>query len=169
MRLAPVPMYFYSSRADAIMYAAESSTSTHGAPECLDACQILAELILRALEGRASEEILRPVELACCTPALQRVADMGFVECREDEIRGSGYVVESLEAAIWCFARAKSFRDAILKAANLGDDADTTAAICGQIAGAHFGESGIPDTWLNRLAMRSEIEDLADRLRASAV
>ena len=79
------------------------------------------------------------------------------------EIRGTGYVVESLEAALWCFDKTYNFEAAILKAANLGDDADTTAAICGQVAGACYGESGIPDKWLKKLAMREEIATLADR------
>src|SRR5512142_1221636 len=81
-----------------------------------------------------------------------------------EEIRGSGYVVESLEAALWCFLRTDTFEAAILKAANLGDDADTTAAICGQVAGAFYGQSGIPKKWLDRLAMRQEITTLADGL-----
>ena len=83
------------------------------------------------------------------------------------EIRGTGYVVESLEAALWCFAQTDTFEAAILKAANLGDDADTTAAICGQVAGAFYGESGIPQKWLDKLVMREEITMLADRLFAA--
>ena len=81
------------------------------------------------------------------------------------EYGSSGYVVECLEAALWCFNRTDSFEDAILAAANLGDDADTTAAVCGQVAGAYYGESGIPGGWLGRLSMRSEIARLADKLR----
>lgn len=73
-------------------------------------------------------------------------------------------MVRSLEAALWSFYRTDSFEAAILKAANLGDDADTTAAIRGQLAGAFYGESGIPKKWLERLAMRQEISTLADRL-----
>jgi ADP-ribosyl-[dinitrogen reductase] hydrolase len=80
------------------------------------------------------------------------------------EIRGTGYVVQSLEAALWCFLQTETFEAAILKAANLGDDADTTSAICGQVAGAFYGESGIPKKWLEKLAMREEITMLADRL-----
>lgn len=80
------------------------------------------------------------------------------------EIQGSGYVVRSLEAALWSFYKTNTFEAAILKAANLGDDADTTAAICGQVAGAFYGESGIPKKWLDRLVMRREISELADRL-----
>ena len=82
----------------------------------------------------------------------------------EGAIRGSGYVVESLEAALWCVDQAGSYEDAVLRAANLGDDADTTAAVCGQLAGAFYGVSGIPERWLERLAMRLEIEQLASRL-----
>jgi ADP-ribosyl-[dinitrogen reductase] hydrolase len=65
---------------------------------------------------------------------------------------------------LWAFARTDSFEDAILMSANLGDDADTTAAVCGQVAGAYYGERGIPVHWLDRLVMRSEITNLADRL-----
>ena len=78
--------------------------------------------------------------------------------------RGTGYVVESLEAALWSFWVSEDFEQAILTAANLGDDADTTAAICGQIAGAYYGESGIPKRWLDRLFMRERLGELADQL-----
>jgi ADP-ribosyl-[dinitrogen reductase] hydrolase len=70
-------------------------------------------------------------------------------------------------AALWCFDQTDTFEAATLKAANLGDDADTTAAICGQVAGAFYGESGIPKKWLAKLVMREEISTLADRLLAT--
>ena len=82
----------------------------------------------------------------------------------DDKIVGSGYVVAALEAAIWCFANTQSYQEAILRAANLGDDADTTAAICGQLAGAHYGASGIPEDWRARLFMGDAIETLATQL-----
>ena len=82
------------------------------------------------------------------------------------DIRGNGYVVRSLEAALWCFWTTDSFEAAILRAANLGEDADTTAAVCGQLAGAYYGENGIPDQWLNSLVERDGISQLADRLMA---
>jgi ADP-ribosyl-[dinitrogen reductase] hydrolase len=65
---------------------------------------------------------------------------------------------------MWCFLRTDSFAQAILAAANLGDDADTTAAVCGQMAGAHYGASGIPAGWLEQLAWRQEITTMAGRL-----
>jgi ADP-ribosyl-[dinitrogen reductase] hydrolase len=72
--------------------------------------------------------------------------------------------VQSLEAALWCFQRTSTFEDAVLNAANLGDDADTTAAVCGQIAGAFYGIPGIPERWLRILARQELIEDMAGRL-----
>jgi ADP-ribosylglycohydrolase len=82
----------------------------------------------------------------------------------ETSIQGSGYVVHSLEAALWAFYRSSSFEEGCLLAVNLGDDADTTGAVYGQLAGAFYGEDGIPERWRQRLAQRELIEALADRL-----
>jgi ADP-ribosyl-[dinitrogen reductase] hydrolase len=79
-------------------------------------------------------------------------------------IKGSGYVVKSLEAALWAFHRSDSFREGCLLAVNLGDDADTTGAVYGQLAGAFYAAHGIPPAWRDRLALRSRIEALADGL-----
>jgi ADP-ribosyl-[dinitrogen reductase] hydrolase len=73
-------------------------------------------------------------------------------------------VVRSLEAALWAFHDATDFRAAVLRAVNLGDDADTTGAVCGQLAGACFGESGIPEDWRSGLAGRDEIDPVVERL-----
>ena len=81
---------------------------------------------------------------------------------------GSGYVVRSLEAALWAFHDARDFREAILRAVNLGDDADTTGAVCGQFAGAYFGESGIPPEWRDGLGGRGIIDPILSRLLTSA-
>jgi ADP-ribosyl-[dinitrogen reductase] hydrolase len=75
-----------------------------------------------------------------------------------------GYVVDSLEVALWCFAKTDSFEDAIVKAVNLGHDADTNAAICGQLAGAFYGVQAIPQRWLDCLHMRQEIDEMAQKL-----
>ena len=85
-----------------------------------------------------------------------------------EPIAGTGYSVASLEAALWCFGRTESFESTILEAANLGDDADTTAAITGQLADAFYGESGIPSHWLEKLHMRAEIKDMAQALLQAA-
>jgi ADP-ribosyl-[dinitrogen reductase] hydrolase len=174
MRLAPVPMFFHPDLAAAIHWSAESSRTTHGARECLDACRLLGAMVHKALAGGRKDEILFGPHFPDAgdgplAPKIQAIADGAYRDKSEDEIVGSGYVVPSLEAALWCFLRTDDFRAAILRAANLGDDADTTAAICGQLAGAQYGESGIPPDWLGRLVRRDLIADLAERLwQASA-
>jgi len=96
------------------------------------------------------------------------VAAGSFKGSNPPAIRGTGYVVESLEAALWAFYHADSFEHGCLLAVNLGDDADTTGAVYGQLAGAFYGEDGIPARWRNLLARRDTIEHLADRLFAPA-
>nr|MDJ0848889.1 ADP-ribosylglycohydrolase family protein [Myxococcota bacterium] len=168
MRLAPVVLFFYPDRSRAIEFAAESSRTTHGAAECLCACKIFAELLIRALSGDSRSSVLSPVSCEACSPALESVARLDFIGKTRSQIRGSGYVVHCLEAALWCFSETRSFRDAVLLAANLGEDADTTAAVCGQLAGAYYGASGIPGAWLERLVMREEMTTLAARLREAS-
>jgi len=169
MRLAPVPIRYASAPETAIDLAGESSRVTHGAEEAVDACRAYAAMLVAALCGAARDAILatpapagpagRPL-----ARAVARVAGGSWREKARYQVEGTGYVVDSLEAAIWCFANTDSFREAILCAANLGNDADTTAAICGQLAGAHYGVSGIPESWRAQLFMGDEIEDLATEL-----
>ena len=173
MRLAPVPMFYHPDRARIRHYSGESSRTTHGAQECIDACRLFGEMLARAFDGAAKADILFSDDAADIESAALRATARGdYRDKSADDISGSGYVVHCLEAALWCFLTTDSFAAAILQAANLGDDADTTAAVCGQIAGAHYGESGIPAHWLKQLTMREEIASLADRLystgRASA-
>ncbi len=144
----------------------ESSRTTHGAPECVDACRLLGAILFQALSGSDKKDILfgHGATDLLCQEVVRSIARGDYQHKLESYIHGSGYVVRSLEAALWCFLKTDSFRDAILRAVNFGDDADTTAAVCGQVAGAFYGESGIPDEWLERLVMRKEIQDLADQL-----
>ena len=168
MRLAPIPIFYRSNRDEAIQYASQSSRTTHGTRTCLDACKLFSAMIVSALAGQSKETILfnslLPVQVADLHSEIRDIARGAWREKTAEEIRGSGYVVESLEAAIWCFAKTDSFEDAVLKAVNLGEDADTTGAVCGQIAGAYYGIEGIPQRWLEKLVMRDYIEELADRL-----
>jgi ADP-ribosyl-[dinitrogen reductase] hydrolase len=165
MRLAPVVMCFFPDFKTVERFAAESSRTTHGAQECVDACRFFARVLCRGLLGRSREDVLlSDADMSFPSERISAIARGSYLTKPEEEIRGSGYVVESLEAALWCFARTNSFEEAILTAANLGDDADTTAAVCGQVAGAYYGKPGIPPHWLERLARRNEIAELANRL-----
>jgi ADP-ribosyl-[dinitrogen reductase] hydrolase len=165
MRLAPVPMFFFPDMETAVRMAGDSSRTTHGAAECIECCRLLSAVLVRALSGAGKEEILQAHSPESFISAKVRRLDAGdYLGKAEKDIRGSGCVVECLEAALWCFHRTDSFKDAILMAANLGDDADTTGAVCGQVAGAHYGETGIPDRWLERLALGTEIRKTAESL-----
>lgn len=165
MRLAPVPMFYYPDLDAVEQYAVESCRTTHGAQECLDASRLFARMVCRALLGYSKDEvILGDKESFVGSEKITAIARGVYRNKRREDIRGSGYVVESLEAALWCFTQTEQFEDAILMAVNLGDDADTTAAVCGQVAGAYYGASAIPLRWLEHLTMREEITDLADRL-----
>jgi ADP-ribosylglycohydrolase len=172
MRLAPVPLFFAADPEAAIAHAAESSRTTHGAQEAIDACRYMAGLIIGALQGRPRAELLAPF----FTPVLglwhreplganiQGIAAGSFLRREPPAIRGTGYVVASLEAALWAFAKSTSFEHGALLAVNLGDDADTTGAVYGQIAGAFYGADAIPEQWRSKLSYLDRLECFAERL-----
>jgi ADP-ribosylglycohydrolase len=176
MRLGPVPMFFAADARTAVERAADSSRTTHGAATAVDACRYMAGLIVGALAGVAKDELLAPRyspvpglwEERPLAPEVDEVAAGSFLRREPPEIEGSGYVVRSLEAALWAFARGASFREGALLAVNLGHDADTTGAVYGQLAGACYGVEGIPAAWRAKLALRATIEELADGLFAAA-
>jgi ADP-ribosyl-[dinitrogen reductase] hydrolase len=165
MRLAPVPMFYFADRKAAIVNSGESARTTHGADECMEASRLFGAMLWQALSGAGKDAILCGhgiTDLSSNRLSSIALGDYRGTDARN--IRGNGYVVDSLEAALWCFEQTATFEEAILCAANLGDDADTTAAICGQLAGAFYGRSAIPERWVERLAWAEQIRDLADRL-----
>src|SRR5919202_6145133 len=172
MRLAPVPLFFGQRPQEAIERSAESSLTTHGAREAVDGCRYLGALLVGAVSGAGKEELLSerycPVagywEERPLAPGIDEVASGSFKRKEPPEIRGTGYVVRSLEAALWAFHRSGSFDEGCLLAVNLGEDADTTAAVYGQLAGAFYGEDAIPGSWRTKLAYLRLIEDLAEKL-----
>ena len=174
MRLAPVPMCYAADSGQAIERSSESSRTTHGAPTCIDACRYMGALIVGALTGASRDELLSERyappgadgvwEREPLCEEIDAIADGSFKEKDPPDIRGKGYVVDSLEAALWAFHHSDSFEDGALAAVNLGDDADTTGAVYGQLAGAFYGVSRIPERWLVKLAMRALIEEYAVRL-----
>jgi hypothetical protein len=167
MRLAPVAMYFAGDALAVDEHAALMSRTTHGAAEAVDACRLFASQLALALEGASLDETLRaaPPPGSPLAPSIEAIRGGSYLGKSAAQVRGDGYAVRSLEAALWCIHTNASFRDAVLAAANLGEDADTTAAICGQLAGALYGEEAIPPEWLAKLAMRPQIAGLADALR----
>lgn len=169
MRLAPIPMFYALDEQSLFKYAADSTRTTHGAQEAIACSRLFAMQLRAALSGASKQEILSQISFEPLGENVQAIADGSYRSKTESQIKGSGYAVASLEAALWCFDQTESFEEAILRAANLGDDADTTAAICGQIAGAYYGVAGIPSHWLDKLVMRDEIGQLAGDLFALRV
>ncbi|HNR92811.1 MAG TPA: ADP-ribosylglycohydrolase family protein [Dokdonella sp.] len=168
MRLAPIVLRWHPDTGAIDRYAADSSRTTHAAAEAVEACRLFACMLTRALDGHARADVLDVGKLVLAEPKLRAIAEGNWLGKPREAIRGSGYAVESLEAALWCFAHTTSFESAVLAAANLGDDADTTGAITGQIAGAYYGVGGIPADWLAVLHAREEIDALAVGLFAAA-
>jgi ADP-ribosylglycohydrolase len=172
MRLAPVAIVYAGQPAVAIANAAKSSRTTHGAWDCVDACRYFAGLLVGAINGASKQELVRPGYSPVpglwvaepLSPEVAKVAQGSFMTKKPPAIRGSGYVVDCLEAALWAFATTGSFQEAVLRAVNLGDDADTTGAVCGQIAGAFYGESAIPQPWRDILARRELLDSSAQQL-----
>ena len=169
MRLAPVPMWWAGDEVQAVHEAARCSRTTHGAPACVDACRYFAAILCGALRACSKEELLAP-QYWRHGPLMSRIEEIrqgSFLRKEPPAIRGTGYVVESLEAVLWAFAKSTNFEDGALLAVNLGDDADTTGAIYGQIAGAYYGEEGIPERWRAVLHRGKEIAAMAERLGSS--
>jgi ADP-ribosyl-[dinitrogen reductase] hydrolase len=166
MRLAPVPVRWHRDPEEAAARAGESSRTTHPADRPVDACRVLGAMVAALIGGTSADEVLDPGfwRWGALHPEVEEVARGSWARKEPPEIRGSGYCVHALEAALWAVGGAVDVRDAILRAANLGDDADTTAAIAGQLAGARWGAAAIPASWRGRLAMGPRIESLADNL-----
>jgi ADP-ribosyl-[dinitrogen reductase] hydrolase len=172
MRLAPVPLFYRADPRQAILKSAASSRTTHGAAAAIDACRYLSALLLGAVNGVGKHTLLAerysPLpgywEQEPLVSEIDQIAAGSFKHRQPPAIKGSGYVVQSLEAALWAFDRTDSFREGCLLAVNLGDDADTTGAVYGQLAGAFYGAQSIPPSWRAKLTHLPLIESLAEHL-----
>ncbi len=174
MRLAPVPLFFASHPTEAIEKSAESSATTHGAKEAGDACRYLGALICGAVNGASKDALLSDhfspagdsywQEVESLAPKVAEILAGSFKRKDRSEIKGDFYVVPSLEAALWAFYSTDTFEEGVLAAVNLGDDADTTGAVYGQLAGAFYGASSIPEGWRHKLTFWDKIETFADNL-----
>jgi ADP-ribosyl-[dinitrogen reductase] hydrolase len=172
MRVAPVALFFAKDAEKAIRKAGDSSRTTHGRAVAVDACRYMTGLILGALKGLPKETLFAPNfspvpglwDREPLHPAIAAIANGSFLVKKPPQIRGTGYVVDSLEAALWAFASTRDFESGVLAAVNLGDDADTTGAVYGQLAGAWYGVEAIPKKWREKLTRVKDIEAMALRL-----
>jgi ADP-ribosyl-[dinitrogen reductase] hydrolase len=160
-------MYYAGDDAQLVHYAGESSRVTHGAPAAIDACVLMAIMMATGIRGGTKDDII-PVALGYAQqhPIQADIANVinGSYRRQPPFIQGTGYVVKSFEAALWAFHHFDDFKTGALAAVNLGQDADTTGAIYGQLAGAVWGESQIPLQWRQRLVKPREISWRAEAL-----
>jgi ADP-ribosyl-[dinitrogen reductase] hydrolase len=165
MRLAPAAIRFHRDRDAAVATAADQSRTTHGAAAATDAARLFAHWLFTAIDTGDPSAALAPT--AGFEPSVEAIGLGSWRGKPRSAISSSGYVIHTLEAAAWCVEQADSFEQAVLLAANLADDADTVAAVTGQLAGALWGASAIPQPWLDVLAWRPRIDSLANALYAA--
>lgn len=174
MRIAPIALFFRNDQAEAMRCARLSSKVTHRSELAADACAYFTGLIIGAIHGASKEELLSELYAPDQIPnfwkdntlakEIELVARGSFKQKNPPEIKGSGYVVESLEAALWAFYNSETFEEGVLLAVNLGYDADTTGAIYGQLAGAYYGIENIPDKWRYHVAKKNKINEISKKL-----
>ena len=146
MRLAPIPMYFVGNKDAAIRMAVDMSRTTHSSEDCLFACAYYCDIIARALDGCARNDLPE------------------YKNKLRSDVKSSGYVMHTLDAALWSFYNTDNFEDGAVLAVNLAYDSDTTGAVYGQLAGAYYGYDAIPKRWLDKLVKLDMIVSIADKL-----
>ena len=180
MRLAPVPLLYHSDPLQAMNEATNSSKTTHASPLCLDSCRVYTALIIGALQEATKEELLNSDKLyvpmglpndywtintnSPLDPAVIAVMSGSYKQRNPPEIKASGFVIETMEAALWAFFHTNSFEEGALKAVNLGDDADTVGAVYGMLAGAYYGVNTIPTEWREQCSFQGLVQTIADEI-----
>lgn len=191
MRILPLVFYIRDmDMAERFQKVAEVSSITHAHVRSMVACFIYTEFALQLLLGLEKMQAYQNMQHSvntflkesgkCSADELHRFHKIlenpydpyqirPILDYSENEIGSSGYVVETLEASIWCFLKFDNFRDTVLKAVNLGADTDTTGCVAGGLAGLYYGRENIPGEWIEVLARKEEIVHLAERLHQAMV
>ena len=178
MRILPMAFWLYPRygtkffRNDAAVRTVHAVSSlTHAHPKSLIACAIYTGIACNLLGGISVGQAVRRAiaaawkyyeksEFSAYLAVFQRLHEPDFKKLPEHEIQSSGYVVHTLEAALWCLLNTRKYASCVLKAVNLGADTDTTAAVAGGLAGLAYGSGAIPEEWRAVLARREWIEGL---------
>ena len=172
MRIHPFVLYaFYNgvNNSDFTRMIIKASSLTHAHFISIDGCVIYAHVLRALLENQSTKSIYRGLNAASCDDIYyhpntyyKRLLEQDIGKINREDIKSTGYVVDSLEAAIWCLLTTNSYKECVLKAVNLGGDTDTIAAIAGSLAGALYGFDSIPEDWLNTLKRKDYIGDLCE-------
>ncbi|KAL4757517.1 ADP-ribosylglycohydrolase family protein [Aspergillus foveolatus] len=170
MRISPIGLVYFNNMKEALYQAAASSDVTHPYPTCAECCTIYTKLIVCAINGASKEDLAAEVAATRfkdrkLEQQLGRYASLQDWQAKtERDIDSSGYVISTLEAALWSFFSTSTLEGGALKAVNLGCDADTVGAVYGGLAGAFYGLEAIPSRWIEGLQKREVIEEIVDRL-----
>ena len=167
MRVAPVACRHWRSTTKAVAIAASQSRTTHASELSAAACELAVDVMGASIAGHRWDDVWpRPV-ISAWPEEIARLGQGSWRSLTVDAVSSSGFVVHTLEAALWAVGTTTCFEDAVVRAVNLGDDADTVGAVAGQLAGARYGASAIPARWLSMLVKRELVEDCADALAAA--
>ena len=177
MRILPVAVYLHSVYGKnfderAMLVIHEVSALTHAHPRSMVGCGIYSLIAVQLLEGKSIQEAIQiglsnaekyynDSEFVDELEKYSRLWREDFANLPEEEIKSTGYVVDTLEAALWCLLNTKDYKSLVLKAVNLGDDTDTVAAVTGGFAGIYYGLEEIPEEWLLKLQNREYLEEIA--------
>ena len=186
MRISPLPLYLFNlfgaeamMQEDAIVFIHNVSRLTHGHKISLIGCDIYCAVMIEILNGTKKEELLQKAlpkigefvrhnsEYAPALAKYDRITHMSFAGLSEDKIKSSGYVVDTLEAALWCFLTTGNYRDCVLKAVNLGSDTDTVACVAGSIAGLYYGE--IPEDWIKAIRNKKLVDKIIEKFSCAVL
>ena len=177
MRILPLVFYIFDTPiSERYQIIKEVSSITHGHIRSVIACFYYLEFARQIILGEDKFEIYKNLQAEVLNHLnsleinpneisfYERLLKGNIFELLENEISSSGYVLHTLEASIWCLLTTENFKDATLKAVNLGEDTDTTAAVTGGLAGLLYGFENIPETWMEQLARKDDIQNLAERV-----
>lgn len=164
MRIAP--LVFYSTKFEDVKAV---SSITHAHELAVESCYILVKFLEHLLKGEDKKTAYILTSNIGVDKKLKSRLVPNLAELPEREIMSGGYVLDTLQASLWCFLTTDSYKDAVLKAVNLGEDTDTTACVTGAIAGLYYGVENIPIKWINTLARKDLILDIAERMSEKCV
>jgi len=164
MRLSPISLYYYQDKNELIKYASQSSQTTHKSKLAIDSCIYYSQLIAGAIQGYSKEELLSN-EFIDTEDMSKEVINISNGSFKEDKTyKPTGYVIDTLETALMAFNKFQSFEEGLIHVVALGYDTDTVGAVYGQLAGAFYGYSNIPEKWTLSLMQHNIIYNIAEKI-----
>lgn len=173
MRMVPIAYYLNSKRynnKEIYNIIKKYSSITHGHEIAVCGCYIYTKYMILLMQGKNKLDAIKEIQKIDYSmfnkktlEAYNRVLRGDLINLTIDDIKSSGYVVDTLESVLWCFLNAKSYHQSIIATTNIGDDTDTIGALTGALSGIYYGYNSIPEEWVNNLRKKDYIMDLCDK------